>query len=48
MNPADRVAGIYREEMTTRGEAFSVVAFAIFSAGYGPDNFTPFADAFRG
>ena len=46
-NPAHRVAQIYREEITARAEDFAVVAFAIFSAGYGPDNFTPFAEAFR-
>jgi hypothetical protein len=45
-NPADRVARIYREEIGLRKEDFSVVAFAIFSAGYGPDNYTPFAEAF--
>jgi hypothetical protein len=26
---------------------FSVIAFAIFSAGYGPDNYPPFAEALR-
>jgi len=46
-NPAHRVAQIYREEITARSEDFAVVAFAIFSAGYGPDNFTPFSEAFR-
>jgi poly (ADP-ribose) glycohydrolase (PARG)-like protein len=45
-NPADRVAVIYREEIAARSEDFAVVAFAIFSAGYGPDNFTPFARVF--
>ena len=45
-NPADRVAGIYREEIAARSEDFSLIAFAIFGAGYGPDNFTPFARAF--
>jgi hypothetical protein len=45
-NPADRVAAIYREEIAARSEDFAVIAFAIFSAGYGPDNFTPFARAF--
>jgi len=44
-NPADRVAAIYQEEITARSEDFVVIAFAIFSAGYGPDNFTPFARA---
>lgn len=47
-NPADRVAEIYREEIRHRGENFSVIAFAIFHAGYGPDNFTPFAEAMQG
>jgi len=46
-NPAHRVAQIYREELRARAEDFAVVAFAIFPAGYGPDNFTPFAEAFR-
>jgi Microbial-type PARG, catalytic domain len=46
-NPAHRVAQIYREEIAVRTEDFSVIAFAIFSAGYGPDNYTPFAEAFR-
>jgi len=25
---------------------FAVIAFAIFAPGYGPDNYTPFAEAF--
>lgn len=45
-NPAHRVAAIYREELTSRAADFGLVAFAIFAAGYGPDNFTPFAEAF--
>lgn len=45
-NPAARVAPIYAEEIEARAKDFAVVAFAIFSAGYGPDNFTPFARAF--
>ncbi|MFQ5473026.1 MAG: TIGR02452 family protein, partial [Dehalococcoidia bacterium] len=45
-NPADEVARIYREELEARETDFSLVAFAIFAAGYGPDNYTPFADAF--
>ena len=43
LNPAPRVARLYREELSKRLDQFSVVAFAIFSSGYGPDNFTPFA-----
>jgi uncharacterized protein (TIGR02452 family) len=46
-NPADRVAPIYREELRARADDFSVVTFAIFSAGYGPGNFAPFSEAFR-
>jgi hypothetical protein len=46
-NPAHRVAQIYSEEITARAAYFSVVGFAIFSAGYGPDNYTPFAEALR-
>ena len=42
-NPADRVARIYADEIAERGAYFSVIAFAIFAAGYGPDNYTPFA-----
>lgn len=45
-NPADRVARIYREELDRCRTDLSVVAFAIYSAGYGPDNFTPFAAEF--
>jgi hypothetical protein len=42
-NPAEQVARIYRDEIVARAADFAVVVFAIFSAGYGPDNFTPFA-----
>jgi hypothetical protein len=45
-NPTHRVAAIYHEEIKARAEQFDFIAFAIFSAGYGPDNFTPFAEAF--
>jgi Uncharacterized protein conserved in bacteria (DUF2263) len=45
-NPADRVAAIYREELARRSGDFRVIAFAIFHAGYGRDNYTPFAAAF--
>lgn len=47
-NPADRVARVYREEIAKRTRDFSAIAFAVFSAGYGPNNYTPFAEAFRG
>lgn len=45
-NPADRVAAIYREEIERRRSDFSVIAFAIFAPGYGPDNLKPFQDVF--
>ena len=44
-NPAHRVAEIYREEIAARRSDFDVIAFAIFSSGYGPDNYGPFAEA---
>jgi hypothetical protein len=43
-NPAHRVAEIYRDEIATREADFAVIAFAIFAPGYGPDNYTPFAE----
>ena len=45
-NPADRVATIYAEALRAREADFDRVVFAIFNPGYGPDNFTPFVDAF--
>lgn len=47
-NPAHRVSAIYRQELECRANSFSVVAFAIFHAGYGPNNFAPFENAFAG
>ncbi len=47
-NPADIVASIYKQEIAARARDFSVIAFAIFHAGYGRDNFTPFLKAFKG
>lgn len=44
-NPAVEVASIYREELDARSDEFNLVAFAIRSAGYGPGNFKPFAEA---
>lgn len=46
LNPAPKVAAVYHRELRRRAASFDVVAFAIFKAGYGPDNFTPFATAF--
>jgi hypothetical protein len=45
-NPADEVAAVYRQELQKRAGKFDVVGFGIFHAGYGPDNFAPFARAF--
>ena len=49
-NPADKVAALYRKELVESGELqhFDCVAFAIFHAGYGPNNYKPFAEAFEG
>jgi Uncharacterized protein conserved in bacteria (DUF2263) len=45
-NPAEVVARIYREELERRPEGFECVVFAIYDAGYGPDNATPFEREF--
>lgn len=45
-NPADRVAVLYRDALDARREHFTLVAFAIFAPGYGPDNHAPFAEVF--
>jgi hypothetical protein len=42
-NPADVVAAIYRDELAARRADFSLIAFAIFAPGYGPDNHAAFA-----
>ena len=42
-NPAHEVASAYAAVLQEVRQHFSVVAFAIFHPGYGPDNFTPFA-----
>lgn len=46
MNPAREVATLYHEEIGRRSADFDVIAFAVFSAGYGRDNYTPFAQVF--
>lgn len=48
LNPAEGVAACYRRELRRRQASFDVVAFAIFHAGYGPNNYAPFAAAFEG
>jgi len=45
-NPAIDVAKIYYKELQEKYMHFDVVAFAIFNAGYGPDNFKPFESQF--
>jgi hypothetical protein len=45
-NPADQVASIYRQELDARRGDLRLIVFAIFDPGYGPDNFTPFVNAF--
>lgn len=46
-NPSRDVARIYKEEISARRADFALIAFAIFTAGYGPGNFAPFAEVFR-
>ncbi len=47
-NPSHEVARIYKEEISARRADFALIAFAIFAAGYGPGNYAPFAEVFRG
>ena len=47
-NPSPIVAEVYKQEVLKRKEHFDVVAFAIFHAGYGPDNFGGVLDIFEG
>ncbi len=42
-NPSIGVARVYREEIDARRADFAFIAFSIFSAGYGPGNYAPFA-----
>lgn len=44
-NPAERVATLYRDALRDEGPwGLREVVFAVFSPGYGPDNYSPFAD----
>lgn len=45
-NPASQVARLYREALSNEDHGLAVVAFAIFHPGYGPDNYSEFADVF--
>jgi len=46
-NPALEVAKMYKEEIEKREGCFDCIAFGIFHAGYGPDNFSPFKEVFQ-
>ena len=46
MNPTNRIAKLYRQEIEKRKQGFQVIAFAIYQAGYGSDNLTPFQNVF--
>ena len=45
-NPPDLVSSFYRQAIEARREHFALIAFAIFHPGYGPDNYSPFAETF--
>jgi hypothetical protein len=45
-NPAPVIASIYKRAIQDRAASFSHIAFAIMHAGYGPNNYSPFADVF--
>jgi len=47
-NPPEVVAAIYRDELAARRADFSLIAFAIFAPGYGPDNHVVFASVLAG
>ena len=47
LNPADRVATLYKEEIEKVASSFDAIVFAVFYPGYGKNNFTPFAKAFE-
>lgn len=48
LNPAERIAKIYREEIKKVEADFEVIIFAVYHAGYGRDNYTPFLKEFQG
>jgi hypothetical protein len=47
MNPADKVARAYREELARGGRGLRDVTFAIFDPGYATGNFATFAEVFE-
>ena len=46
-NPTDKVAQIYKEEIVKQIDNFELIAFAIFSTGYGTENYTSFVEVFK-
>ena len=42
LNPTEKVAETYKKIIEDYKEHFNNISFAIFNAGYGPDNYTPF------
>ncbi len=48
LNPSDKVARLYKEEIIKRIDDFELIAFAVFSAGYGSENYAIFAKVFEG
>jgi hypothetical protein len=48
VNPADKVALIYKQELEKRSADFEDVVFAIYNPGYGPNNVAPFTKVLDG
>lgn len=46
LNPTEKVAEIYAKVIKEYQNDFHNISFAIYNAGYGPDNYTPFAKQF--
>jgi hypothetical protein len=47
LNPAEKVAENYKEVIAEYKNSFRVIAFAIYHAGYGPNNFDAFQNCFQ-
>ncbi len=47
LNPSDKIAQIYKEEILKRIEHFDLIAFAIFSAAYGAESYTSFSEVLK-
>ena len=51
LNPADKIAKIYKEEIMKRIEHFDLhshlIAFAIFSTADGAESYTSFSEVFK-